>query len=70
MQERVMILRIVDNNDHSFSASKTLLAQLLQKLPTAVYNRLDLPAPDREKLAEPHIQRLYAQFRSEISSAE
>lgn len=36
MQERVMIFRIVDNNDHSFTASKTLLAQLLQKLPTAL----------------------------------
>jgi hypothetical protein len=23
MQERVMVLRVVDNNDHSFSASKT-----------------------------------------------
>jgi len=36
MQERVMVLRIVENNDHSVSASKTLLVQLLQKLPTAL----------------------------------
>ena len=51
MQERVMILRVIENNDYSVSASKTLAVQLLQKLPTAVYNRLDdLPAPDREIL--------------------
>ena len=36
MQQRVMVLGIVENNDHSFSASKTLVAQLLQKLPTAL----------------------------------
>jgi hypothetical protein len=36
MQERVMILRIIENNDHSFSASKTLVVQLGQKLPTAL----------------------------------
>jgi hypothetical protein len=32
----VMVLRIVENNDHSFSASKILMVQLLQKLPTAL----------------------------------
>jgi len=32
MQERVMVLRIIENNDHSFSASKTLVVQLVQKL--------------------------------------
>jgi len=36
MQERVMVLRIVENNDHSFSASKTFVVQLLPKLPTAL----------------------------------
>ena len=36
MQKRVMILSVVDNDDHSPTASKTLLAQLLQKLPTAL----------------------------------
>jgi hypothetical protein len=36
VQERVMVLRIVENNNHSFSASNTLLVQLLQKLPTAL----------------------------------
>ena len=36
MQERVMILRIIENNDHSFSASKTLVVQLLEELPTAL----------------------------------
>lgn len=29
MQERVMILRVVDNDDHLFTAPKTSLAQLL-----------------------------------------
>jgi hypothetical protein len=36
MQERVMVLRIIENNDHSFSASKTLVVQLVQKLPAAL----------------------------------
>src|SRR5437879_13884142 len=36
MQQRVMVLRIVENNDRSFSASKTLVVQLLQKLPPAL----------------------------------
>jgi hypothetical protein len=36
MQQRVMVLRIVQNNDHLFSASKTLVVQLLQKLLTAL----------------------------------
>ena len=31
-----MILRIVDNNDHLFSASKALVPQLLEKLPAAL----------------------------------
>jgi len=31
-----MVLRIVENNDHSFSASKTFVVQLLPKLPTAL----------------------------------
>jgi hypothetical protein len=29
LKECVMILRIVENDDHSFTASKTLVAQLL-----------------------------------------
>jgi hypothetical protein len=33
MQQRVMVLRIVQNYDHSFSASKTLVVQLLQNCP-------------------------------------
>ena len=36
MQERVIVLRIVENNDHSFSASNTLVVQLLQELPAAL----------------------------------
>jgi len=36
MQQRVMVLRIVENNDRSFSASKTFVVQLLQKLPTGL----------------------------------
>ena len=31
-----MILGIIENNDHLFSASKTLVVQLVQKLPTAL----------------------------------
>jgi hypothetical protein len=42
-----MILRIVDNNDHSFSASKTLLAQLLEKLPAALSVEFLLFATDQ-----------------------
>ena len=36
MQQRVMVLRIVENNDRSSSTSKTLVVQLLQKLPAAL----------------------------------
>ena len=36
MQQGVMVLRIVENNDRSSSASKTLVVQLLQKLPAAL----------------------------------
>jgi hypothetical protein len=36
MQQRVMVLRVVQNNDRAFSASKILVVQLLQKLPTAL----------------------------------
>ena len=36
MQERVMVLRIVEDNDHSFTASNTLVVQLLEELPTAL----------------------------------
>jgi hypothetical protein len=36
MQQSVMVLRIVENNDHWVSASKTLVVQLFQELPTAL----------------------------------
>ena len=36
MQQRMMVLRIVENNDRSSSTSKTPVVQLLQKLPTAL----------------------------------
>ena len=36
VQQRVMIFGVVEDNDHSFSASNTLVVQLLQEVPTAL----------------------------------